>query len=335
MSARLSISARKVLASPTPLATLWYPWFGFDMDTGESIGGLGSSHWNTDAGSYGSRVGVTDEPVWGFYASDDRDVIAPQVEAMRRASINTILVSWWGWGDSDLDGVIDSPEGLATDRAVRALLDYLASSGAPLKVAFMVEPFMQNARDLTTDKQQELVDYVWNDYYSRYPGLLFQWDGKPLLGTFFPLDLSGTEDSRVTFRMWGSSNDPNWKAYQPFQWNGYPDVDTLEMQVSDDGVIVVFPRFDEYWAWIMGWKPDWQPRRIDPLLKDQVYERAWQVCIDNRKILKLIIVYSWNEHGDHSAIEPTKQETPLAAGWTLVDKTSEYYKRFVTGKDER
>ncbi|MDP2952082.1 MAG: hypothetical protein Q8O76_02035, partial [Chloroflexota bacterium] len=153
--------------SDVPLATLWYPWFGFDMETGECMGGLGSSHWNTDVGR-GSRVGVTDEPVWGFYCSDDGQVITQQLEAMRRAGIDTILISWWGWGDSDLDGVIDSPEGVATDRAVRTLLDYVASTGAPFKVAFMVEPFMEDADELVGDKKQELVDYIWDNFYSRY-----------------------------------------------------------------------------------------------------------------------------------------------------------------------
>ena len=35
-------------AMTQPLAALMYLWFGFDLDTGASIGGLGSSHWNTD-----------------------------------------------------------------------------------------------------------------------------------------------------------------------------------------------------------------------------------------------------------------------------------------------
>jgi len=207
-------------------------------------------------------------------------------------------------------------------RAVKTLLEYMTSTQATFKVALMVEPFMDEAAQLAVEEKQKLVDYVWDTFYSQYPDLLLEWDGRPLLGTFSPLDLSQTEDSRVTFRMSGSSNDPDWKTYQPFDWNGYPDVGTLEMQISEDGVIIVFPRFDEYWAWLMGWKAPWDPRRVDSFLTEGAYERAWQACVDNRDKLDMIIVYSWNEHGDHSAIEPAKEGNPTAAGW-------EYYRRFL------
>ncbi len=67
----LALGCRSVADAPQgdavtpPLAALMYLWFGFDLDTGDSIGGLKSSHWNTDLG-IGSRVGLTDEPACGF-----------------------------------------------------------------------------------------------------------------------------------------------------------------------------------------------------------------------------------------------------------------------------
>lgn len=315
------------------LATLWYPWFGFDLDTGESVGGLGSSHWNTDAGSYGSRVGITDEPEWGFYASDDPAIIAEQLDAMKQAGIDTILASWWGWGDSDLDGELDSMEGVGMNRAVATLFNYVQTNDAPFKLAVFVEPFMPEADSLSKGKKQIILDYVWDNYYSVYSDLILQWDGKPLLGSFAHLSLKELGDGRFTHRIWGSSNDPFWKETTNLDWCGYPDVDTLEMQISDDGVIILFPRFDEYWAWVMGHKPSWTPRRVDPLLEEGIYEQAWQVAVDNKEKLSLIIVYSWNEHGDHSAIEPTKKVTPLAAGWSLVEKTAPYWRLFQRGEN--
>jgi hypothetical protein len=301
------------------------------METGECLGGIGSSHWNTDVGR-GSRVGITDDPVWGFYCSDDADVIAHQLEAMRQARIDTILISWFGWGYEDVAETRESPEGKGMHRAVKSLLSYISSSQAPFKVAIFVEPFMPGAGQLSKEQRQVVIDRVWDDFYSEYPDILLQWEGRPLLGSFSPLDLSETRDSRFTFRMWGSSNEPEWKTYEPFQWNGYPDVVTLQDQISDDGVIIVFPRFDEYWPWIMGWKTSGQVRRVDPFLRENVYEQAWQVCADNRHKLNMIVVYSWNEHGDHSAIEPTRAGNPTAAEWRLVDKTSEHYQLFLTGQ---
>ena len=92
-------------AATQPLAALMYLWFGFDLDTGISLGGLKSSHWNTDLG-IGSRVGITDEPAYGFYSSDDPGVIAQQLASMGEAGINTIIVSWHGWGDINFDGSV-------------------------------------------------------------------------------------------------------------------------------------------------------------------------------------------------------------------------------------
>ena len=314
-----------------PLATLWYSWFGFDLETGESIGGLKSSHWNTDAGSYGSRVGVTDEPEYGYYASDDSAVIAQQLADMEEAGINTIFVSWFGWGDTDFDGVIDSPEGQAMNRAVIALLDYLSENNAPFKVAIAVEPFMHGSASLSLANKQQIVDYLYDSIYSVYSPFVFQMDGKDLMIHFDPLDLRETGDARFTFKHWGSINDQNWKASTDFDWLGYPDVSWLDKQIADDGTLILFPRFDEYWAQVMGHTFAYPVRRVDPLLQERIYERAWQVAVDNKPDINLLIVYSWNEHGDHSAIEPTKETTHIAAGRVLIEKTSEYYRQFLAG----
>lgn len=123
------------------LATLWYSWFGFDLNTGQSIGGLGSSHWNTDVGSYGSRVGITDEPKWGFYASDDPVVIARQLQQMMRAGISVVIISWWGWGDHDLDGQVEGDIGVSYNEAITTALQYIKEHKLPIRFAFLVEWF--------------------------------------------------------------------------------------------------------------------------------------------------------------------------------------------------
>ncbi len=316
-----------------PLATLWYSWFGFDLATGHSIGGLKSSHWNTDAGSYGSRVGVTDEPEYGYYSSDNPAVIAQQLNDMEKAGINTIFVSWFGWGDTNFDGTIDSPEGQAMHRAAIALLDYVSTSNAPFKVAIAVEPFMPGSRDLSRANKQKVVDFVYDNIYSAYPAYMFQMDGKDLMIHFDPLDLRETGDARFTFKHWGSINDQNWKTSTDFDWLGYPDVSWLDKQIANDGTLILFPRFDEYWAQVMGHTFAYPVRRVDPLMEERVYEQAWQVAVDNKPDINLLIVYSWNEHGDHSAIEPTKEATHIAAGRVLIEKTSEYFRQFLAGRN--
>ena len=62
---------KRSMPADVPLAALMYLWYGFDVATGESMGGIGSSHWNTPGVHNAHRRGVTDEPEYGFYASDD------------------------------------------------------------------------------------------------------------------------------------------------------------------------------------------------------------------------------------------------------------------------
>ncbi len=314
------------------LATLFYTWFGFDLVTGESVGGLKSSHWNTDVGSYGSRVGITDQPEYGYYASDDPAVIARQLTDMEKAGINTIFVSWFGWGDTNFDDVIDSQEGAAMHRAAIALLDYLNVTNEPFKVAIAVEPFMPDPSSLSSVNKQKVVDFLHDNIYSVYSDLMFQMDGKDLLIHFNPIDLKETADARFTFKKWGSVNDQNWKTSTTLDWNGYPDVSWLDQQITEDGTLIVFPRFDEYWAQVMGHSFAYDIRRVDPFLDKGVYEQAWQVAVDNKASINLLVVYSWNEHGDHSAIEPTVGLTHISAGRSLVQKTSEYYRQFIAGE---
>ena len=171
--------AQRQSDSPSPpLAALMYLWFGFDLTTGASIGGLKSSHWNTDLGTYGSRVGITDEPTYGFYSSDDPAVISRQLNDMETAGIDTILVSWHGQGDTNFDLTADDKEKEAMQRALIALMDYISTSNAPFKVMVLVEPFMVDPSGMTLGNKQTILDFLWDNVYSVYPTLMFNWEGK-------------------------------------------------------------------------------------------------------------------------------------------------------------
>ena len=240
-------------ANGVPLAALMYLWFGFDLNTGESIGGLKSSHWNTDTGNLGSRVGVTDEPEYGFYASDDASVIVQQLADMEEAGISVILLSWWGSGDSDLDGVNENKESEAMVRAANVLVNYVSDNSAPFKVALLVEPYMPRPEGITLAQKQSILDELWSNVYNAYPDLMFQWEGKPLLVTWAPLELKTPNDPRFTVKTWGSYfGAPDWKIKSGQDRNWYPDPAWLPHMISDDGMYVVLPRFDEYWLYIMG-----------------------------------------------------------------------------------
>lgn len=321
------------MANDVPLAALTYLWFGFDLNTGESIGGLKSSHWNTDVGNFGSRVGTTDEPEYGFYASDDPSVIAQQLADMEAAGISVLLISYWGSGDSNLDGVNENKESEAMVRAADILLNYILTNSAPFKVAFLVEPYMPQPSEVTSAQKQAILDLLWDSFYSAYPDLMFQWEGKPLLVTWSPVELKTLDDSRFTVKTWGSYfGGPDWKTESNQDWNWYPEPAWLSSMISDDGMYVVFPRFDEYWLYIMGREFSYPYRRVDPLLTEGIYERTWQVAVDNKDDINLIVLYTWNEHEEHAAIEPDKGISPVSYGRSLVEKTSSYYRQFLAGR---
>ena len=315
------------------LAAMLNLWFGFDLETGESVGGIKSSHWNLDVGSFASRVGVTDEPEYGFYSSDDPTIIAKQLADMELAGIDTILASWHGTGDRDFDDVTDDFEMEAINRALLVLMDYIATNRAPFKVAVLVEPFMQEPSDITPGEKQIVLDYLWENIYQPYNPFMFQKENKPLVVTWGPLDLKEPGDSRFTVKSWGSTKDPNWKRTTNQDWNWYPDVALLSDMISDDGTFVVFPRFDEYWMHIMGRDFPYPYRSVDPLLDQGVYEQTWQVAVENRENIDLIVVYSWNEHEEHSAIEPDLEQSPVSYGRTLLNKTASYHRQFLAGQD--
>ena len=155
------------MPSDVPLAALLYLWYGFDLRTGESIGGLGTSHWNTPGVHSAHRRGVTDEPEYGFYASDNPSVIKRQLGDMQEAGISVILISYWGSGDSNLDGVNENKESEAMVRAANVLLNYISTYSAPLKVAFLVEPYISHPSEVTLAQKQAILDFLWDNVYKR------------------------------------------------------------------------------------------------------------------------------------------------------------------------
>ena len=330
-----AIGKEQYTPDDVPLAALMYLWYGFDLETGESIGGLKSSHWNTPGAHSAHRRGVTDEPEYGFYASDDPGVIARQLADMEAAGISVLLISYWGRGDSNLDGVNENRESEAMVRAAHVLLSHISRTSAPFEVAFLVEPYMPRPSGMTLAQKQAILDELWDGFYSVYPGLTFQWEDKPLLVTWDPVDLKTAHDPRFTVKTWGSYfGGLDWKTESSQDWNWYPDPAWLPHMISDDGVYVVFPRFDEYWLYLMGRDFDYPYRRVDPVLTEGAYERAWQVAVDKRDDIELIVLYTWNEHKEHAAIEPDRGISPVSYGRSLVEKTAAYYHRFLTGRSE-
>ena len=153
------------------------------------------------------------------------------------------------------------------------------------------------------------------------------------------VDLKEPKDSRFTIKNWSSTEYVEWKSVGHLDWNWYPDPALVPHMLSDDGAFVVFPRFDESWMTAFGkvlrdgeGNPR-EPRTVDPFFAQGVYEQMWQAAVERRDEIKLLVLYSWNEHEEHAAIEPDKGISPVSYGRTLVEKTEGYYRKFLAGEE--
>ena len=81
-------------------------------------------------------------PEIGFYKSQDEATIAWQLEQMQRAGINTVIISWSGWGDVNLDGTIDRDRiPYQVDKTTRMVLDHINDNDLPFRFSLLVEDF--------------------------------------------------------------------------------------------------------------------------------------------------------------------------------------------------
>ena len=266
---RLSPPARPALdpASP-PLAAVFAPWYGYDA-SGQCVGGLKSSHWNNDP----NMAGVLDVPELAhgerYYCSADPVVIGWQLDAIERAGIQTLFVSWWGWGDANLDGDQDDPVDNSSDthmnQGIKTLLNRIVDTNRPISVSLIVEPFVttqtQGALDetcLTAAQRKMVLDRAWQDYYGspKYDGVWFKWEQHPLLLAFDPMTLTvpiqAGDPISYTIKNWtgvakGAPHEPGQCETSAPTWDWFfgPPQDPIE-GLSRDGVAFVYPRFDEY-----------------------------------------------------------------------------------------
>lgn len=311
---------------------MFVSWYGFDPATGKCAGGLGSWHWNSGK----NLGGVVDVPYPGYYCSADPAVVDWQLAQLAKASVQAVFVSWWGWGDGDLDGTIASTPDMYINDGVVALLEGIVRNGSPLKVALIAEPFPLTHAGLEPGKLaptqgQMVLDWLWERYYgsARYRQLMFAWQGKPLLLVFDPMQLP--EDSRYTLRRFTGRARDGVTEGEGWQWFFEPGQDVLA-RMSDDGVAFVYPRFDEHYLKDTGAGADyiqWDVRRHDPDLSGGLYEEQWRQLAENKRRVSLVVVYGWNLYGEQAQIEPSHGgQGHVGVAEDYVGKTRDLYEAF-------
>ena len=311
-------------AENVPLAAVFAGWYGHDPVSGECIGGLGSTHWNDGPNTGGVRY----LPEKDYYCSSDPEVVSWQLDQMEEAGISVLLYSWWGWGDGDLDGVVEGHPDQYINQSLTELLKQIQDSERDMRVVLVVEPFTVTqaggSGELSSGDSELVLDYLWENYYLKYQSQMFQWHGKPLVVSFDPMVLKS--DDRYTLKKWtGRAFDETVK--KDWDWSFAPPQSLLN-GISKDGVVFFYPRFDEFYlvedgaTYVTG-----EPRRIDPFFTEGHYESQWEGLMGLRRNVTMIVLYSWNLYGEQTHIEPS-HGGPAPVGDEYLNKTRRYYSKF-------
>ncbi len=260
---------------PLKIGTFFYLWYGAPD----------SADWNASK--------FVDYPVSLLlcnYSSINATIINEQLKLIRNAAIDFVVLSWWGRGENDsYENYVDSAAKQVFDAAT------IGEFGS-LKFAIMVEPYNNGG---STYDYKGIFNRVYSDFVQPYPQIYYKHDGNPLIcffenPTLTPNGKVPYKDNKFTTITVGS-NSADW-SYTDLTNNG-----TLPNREAHEGEISVTHRFDD--------------TRIaernshviaDPNLTQGAYDFEWQSAIQLRKnkVVDTIMITSWNEYPERTAIEP-------------------------------
>lgn len=366
------VEEKGLMSNDVPIAVQFYSTIGFQQSTPyEATGGRGTTQW----GAYGPPNVWPPRPwsgfaqTWpeiGWYASKDIKTIKWQVEQIQTAGIDTVIISWHGWGDPGLDGNVQRPDlGNEYQEATKMLLDYIKETRIPLKFALFVDAFTYHVggrpqlstNDLTDEQRQMVTDYLWDSFYapSKYGDFALHLKGKP--ATFWGSDVPGGwflnhnwTDDRFTLIEVSSYHIEDVRPDLADSYNlttayiGEPPPSDIP---GPDGIVNIWPRsspINPYVAnmpgfeWLnppRGGNPDkptiWT--EVDPLGTEGLYDEAWKQIIEHpeRSEIKMIWIWYWNSYWEMAYVEPDAGIGAYAVGDLYVRKTAHYANLFQKG----
>jgi hypothetical protein len=112
--------APSAAAAPASVAIFYYPWYGTPARDGAYL------HWNQAGHVPPKDIASRFYPASGLYSSSDTQVIRRQMHQIAQAGVDTVIVSWWGWG---------SEEDLRLPRVMAV------AKSVGLRVAIHIEPY--------------------------------------------------------------------------------------------------------------------------------------------------------------------------------------------------
>jgi glycoprotein endo-alpha-1,2-mannosidase len=77
------------------VSAFFYPWYGTSAEDGSYV------HWSQLGHDPPDDIASSYYPARGLYSSSDRVVLGQQMDEIRAAGIDEIIVSWWGQGSAE------------------------------------------------------------------------------------------------------------------------------------------------------------------------------------------------------------------------------------------
>jgi len=241
--------------------------------------------WNT--------LKIVDQPVLGFYNSSDPEIIRHHLLSMTGLCIDFAVISWLGNYDD---------YGRFTDNAAKQVFkieDEMTfengeESMSKLKFIIMVEPFNKSG---SSYNYEEIYEHIYSEFVEPYPSIYYN-DSKPLICFFNNENLTDNGNIPLDARfskpvLVGSSDSVQW-IYTDLN----SSIDFSRVPYANETSVT--PRFDT--SHIQG-RP---VSIIDPDLTQGIYDREWENAthlLENGKI-NTILITSWNEFPERTAIEP-------------------------------
>ncbi len=244
----------------------------------------------------------------GYYNSCDPAVIEQHFAWLSDLHVDFVVVSWWGmYNQTDWHSFINN--------ATLQLFETARANVTNVKIAVMAEAF----NDAEGYNFTEIYDYVYANFFERFPAEYYKVDGKPLLCFFNSENLTAPgifqRDSRFTVKIVGNDNTAEWQYDSVTAKNNPPGA----IPFPRDRQISVSPRFDDFYV-------RENNETIDAKL-EYLYVQQWKQALNLTKqnAVDFVIITSWNEFPERTAIEPHFDATATDHDpYLLYNLTREY-----------
>ena len=271
-------AARQGAAAPAggSVAIFYYPWYSTPTRDG------GWAHWYVDRDG-APTLSTAFFPSRGLYSSSNARVVDAQMRDIASAGVDTVIVSWWGFG---------SPED------ERLPLVRQAAAGRGLSVAIHLEPYRgRTPASTAADIERLHAEDAITDFY------VYDADRDPPAEWAAALDALGGVRVFAQTTLVGRARAAGFDGLYPYDvvtWNGAL-FRRLCTEAHEAGLLCapsVGPGYDARLATTQ--------EEVRPRLQGATYDGMWKGALRTRP--DLVTVTSYNEWQEGTQIEPARSQ---------------------------